>query len=63
MIAMCVHTELQEHGDRITVLESKNNTPEDLAAVQAELDNIKEYLFGVGGMPAEPRDTSNIQAV
>ena len=41
----------------------RHRTPDDLVAVQAELDTIKEYLFGVGGMPAEPRDKSNIQAV
>lgn len=60
---MCVETQLQDHGTRLTVLESKNNTPEDLAAVQAELAMIRAYLFGAGSAPDVPRSKSGLGAV
>ena len=60
---MCVKTDLQDHGTRLTALESKHNTPEDIAAVQEELAMIKAYLFGAGGVPDVPRDKSNIMVV
>lgn len=58
---MCVQSQLENHGTRLTALESKHNTPEDIAAVLAELAIIKAYLFGTGGMPDVPRDKSNIK--
>lgn len=63
MIAMCVHSQLEDHGTRLTALESKRNTPEDIAAIQAKLAMIETYLFGAGGMPDVPRDKSNIMVV
>lgn len=71
---MCVKTDLQDHGTRLTALESKHNTPEDIAVVQvapnaelatlqAELAMIKAYLFGAGGVPDVPRDKSGLKAV
>lgn len=60
---MCVKTDLQDHGTRLTALELKHNTPEDLAAVQAELAMIEAYLFGAGGVPEKPRDKSGLKAV
>ena len=60
---MCVKTDLQDHGTRLTALESKHNTPEDITAVQEELAMIKAYLFGAGGVPDVPRDKSNIMVV
>ena len=60
---MCVQSQLQDHGTRLTALESKHNTPEDIAAVQAELAMIKEYLFGASGVPGVPRDKSGLKAV
>ena len=54
---MCVKTDLQDHGTRLNALESKHNTPEDLAEALAELAMIKTYLFGAGGVP---RDKSNV---
>jgi len=60
---MCVQSQLEEQDTRLTALESKHNTSEDLAAVLAELAIIKAYLFGAGGVPDVPRDKSNIKAV
>lgn len=57
---MCVKTDLQDHGTRLTALESKHNMPEDLAAVRTELATIKAYLFGSGGVPDVPRDKSGL---
>lgn len=60
---MCVQSQLENHGTRLTALESKHNTPEDIAAVQAKLAMIETYLFGAGGVPDVPRDKSNIMVV
>lgn len=60
---MCVQSQLEDHSTRLTALESKHNTPEDIAAVQAKLDMIETYLFGVGGVPDVPRDKSGLEAV
>lgn len=60
---MCVKTELQDHGTRLTALEATHNTPEDIAAVQAELATIKAYLFGAGGVLDVPRSKSGLKAV
>lgn len=60
---MCVKTDLQDHGTRLSALESKHNTPADIAAVQAKLAMIETYLFGAGGVPDVPRDKSNIKVV
>ena len=63
MITMCVQSQLEDHKTRLTALESKHNTPEDIAVVQAELAMIKAYLFGSGGVPDVPRDKSGLEAV
>ena len=60
---MCVKTDLQDHGTRLTALESKHNTPEDIAAVHAKLAMIEKYLFGAGGVPDVPRDKSGLKVV
>lgn len=60
---MCVQSQLENQDIRITALESKHNTPEDIAAVQAKLAMIETYLFGAGGVPDIPRDKSNIKVV
>ena len=71
---MCVQSQLEDQNTRITALESKHNTPEDIAAVQAapkaelatlqaKLAMIETYLFGAGGVPDVPRDKSNIMVV
>ena len=60
---MCVETQLQDHGSRLTALESKHNTPEDIAAVLAKLAMIETYLFGAGGAPDVPRSKSGLKAV
>ena len=60
---MCVQSQLEDHGKRLTALESKHNTPDDITAVQAELAMIETYLFGAGGVPGVPRDKSNIMVV
>ena len=57
---MCVQSQLEDHGSRLTALESQHNTPEDIAASRAELAMIKAYLFGAGGVPGVPRDKSNV---
>ena len=58
---MCVQSQLEDHGTRLAALESKHNTLEDIAAVQAKLARIESYLFGAGGVPDVPRDKSNIK--
>ena len=58
---MCVQSQLENQDTRITVLESKHSTPEDIAAVQAELAIIKAYLFGAGGVPGVPRDKFGLE--
>ena len=60
---MCVQSQLEDHGTRLTALESKHNTLGDITAVQAELAIIKTYLFGAGGVPGVPRDKSGLNAV
>lgn len=60
---MCVQSQLEDHGTRLTALESKHNTPEDIAAAQAKLTIIEAYLFGAGGVPDVPRDKSGLKAV
>ena len=60
---MCVQSQLEDHGTRLTALESKHNTPEDIAVIRAEMEMIKAYLFGAGGVPDVPRDKSNIMVV
>ena len=60
---MCVQSQLEDHGTRLTALESKHSTPEDIAAVKAELAMIKAYLFGADGVPGVPRDNSGLKAV
>ena len=60
---MCVQSQLEDHGTRLTALESKHNTPEDIAAARAELAMIKAYLFGAGGVPDVQRDKSGLEAV
>ena len=60
---MCVQSQLEDHKTRLTALESKHNTPEDIAAVLAKLEMIETYLFGAGGAPDEPRDKSGLKAV
>ena len=60
---MCVQSQLEDHKTRLTALESKHNTPDDITAVQAELAMIKTYLFGVGCVPNGPRDKSGLNAV
>ena len=60
---MCVQSQLEDHGSRLTVLESKHNTQEDLATVLAKLEMIEAYLFGSGGVPEVPRDKSGLNAV
>ena len=60
---MCVQSQLEDHRTRLTALESKHNTPEDIAAVQAKLAMIETYLFGAGGVPGVPRDKSGLEAV
>lgn len=60
---MCVKTDIQDHCTRLTALESKHNTPEDLAAVQAKQEIIEAYLFGAGGVPDVPRDKSGLKVV
>lgn len=60
---MCVLSQLEDHDTRLTTLESKHNTPEDIAAVKAELALIKAYLFGAGGVPDVSRDKSGLKAV
>jgi len=51
---MCVQTQLQEQGDRITALESQNYSPGEVAAAKAQLDRIETFLFG------SQRDKSNV---
>ena len=63
VIELCVQSQLEDHSTRLTALESKHNTPEDIAVVQAELDIIKAYLFGAGGVPNQPRNKSNVKVV
>ena len=60
---MCVQSQLEDHGTRLTALESKHNTPEDIAAVKAELAMIETYLFGAGGVSDVPRDKSGLKTV
>ena len=60
---MCVQSQLENHGKRLTALESKHNTPEDIAGVHAKLAMIETYLFGSGGVPDVQRDKSNIMVV
>ena len=60
---MCVQSQLEDHGGRLTALESKHSTPNDITAVQAELAMIKTYLFGAGSAPDMPRDKSGLKAV
>ena len=57
---MCVQSQIEDHGTRLTALESKHNTPDDITAVLAKLAMIETYLFGVGGVPGVPRDKSNV---
>jgi len=57
---MCVQTQLQEQGDRITALEAQHNTPEDLAAVKAQMSKICVFLFGSDCVPDVPRDKSGL---
>lgn len=63
MITMCVQTQLQQQDTRISALEEQHYSPEDLAAIRAELMKIGAYLFGTGSVPDVPRDKSNIKAV
>jgi len=51
---MCVQSQLENHGSRITVLESRNYSPGELAAVKTQLDRIDAFLFG------SQRDKSNV---
>lgn len=60
---MCVKTDLQDHGTRLTALESTHNTPADIAAVHAKLTTIETYLFGAGSVPDVPRDKSGLVVV
>ena len=60
---MCVETQLQDHGTRLTALEDQHNTPEDMAALRADITRINAYLFGDGSAPDVPRSKSNIKAV
>lgn len=60
---MCVLSQLEDHDTRLTTLESKHNTPEDITAVQAKLATIESYLFGAGGVSDVPRDKSGLKAV
>ena len=60
---MCVKTDLLDHGTRLTALESKHNTPEDIAVVLAKLATIETYLFGAGGAPDVMRDKSGLKEV
>ena len=60
---MCVQSQLEDHGSRPTVLESKHNTPEDIAAVLTKLATIETYLFGASGVPDVPRDKSGLKGV
>ena len=60
---MCVQSQLEDHGTRLTALESKHNTPEDIAAVQTDIAKIQAYLFGAGGAPDVVRDKSGLKAV
>ena len=57
---MCVQTLLKDQGNRITALEAKHNTPEDLAIVKAQIEKINVFLFGSGCVPDVPRDKSNV---
>ena len=63
MINMCVQSQLQDHGTRLIALEGKHNSPEDLAALQADITRINVYLFGAGGAPDVPRSKSGLKAV
>lgn len=60
---MCVQSQLQQQDTRITALEGQHHTPEDIAALLADITRINAYLFGSGGVPEMPRDKSNIMVV
>ena len=60
---MCVQSQLEDHKTRLIALESKQNTPEDIAAVQTDIAKIQAYLFGASGVPDVPRDKSGLKAV
>ena len=60
---MCVETQLQDHGTRLTVLEGQHHTPEDLAALRADITRINAYLFWAGSAPDVPRSKSGLKAV
>ena len=57
---MCVQSQLEDHKTRLIALESKHNTPEDIAAVQTDIAKIQAYLFGASGVP---RDKSGLAVV
>jgi len=57
---MCVKADLQDHGTRLTSLEGQHYTPEDLAALRADITRINTYLFGAGSAPDVPRSKSNV---
>lgn len=57
---MCVKTDLQDHGTRLTALEGQHHPQEDLAALRADITRINAYLFGAGGAPDVPRSKSNV---
>ena len=60
---MCVKTDIQDHGSRLTVLEGQHHTPEDMAALRADITRINAYLFGAGSAPDVPRSKSGLKAV
>ena len=60
---MCVETQLQDHGTRLTTLEKQHDSPEDIAALRSDIARINAYLFGAGSAPDVPRSKSNIKAV
>jgi len=60
---MCVQSQLQDHGSRLTALEGQHLSPEDLAALRADISRINAYLFGAGSAPDVPRDKSGLEAV
>lgn len=60
---MCVETQLQDHGSRLTVLEDRHSTPEDIAVLRADITRINAYLFGAGSAPDVPRSKSGLKAV
>lgn len=60
---MCVETQLQDHGSRLTTLEGQHYSPEDMAALRVDITKINAYLFDAGSAPDAPRSKSNIKAV